>query len=170
MSSSDLPLKPDFDRLYDDHHRWLLNVLKRRIGCFSTAEDLTHDVFLRLLGKTDLPQFREPRAYLASVANGMIIDRHRRKQIEQAWLEVMTTQAADEAMPSAEQEVMIIDALTRIDALLDTLKPRVRQVFIMSRLEGIGYAEIAKQLDVSLSTVQKDMTLALRHCYKVLMG
>lgn len=170
MSSSELHLQTDFGSLYNDHHRWLLGVLWRRLGCFSTAEDMSHDVFVRLLGKSDLPQFREPRAYLASVANGMIIDRHRRKQIEQAWLEVLELQASEETMPSAEQQAMVIDALTQIDALLDKLNPRVRQVFIMSRLEGLGYAQIAERLNVSLSTVQKDMTQALRHCYQVLMG
>lgn len=169
MSGSELSLKTDFDNLYNDHHQWLLGVLRRRLGCFSSAEDMSHDVFVRLLGKSDIPQFREPRAYLASVANGLIIDLHRRKQVEQAWLEVMAVQAEGEAVPSAEQQVIMIDALTRIDALLDKLHPRVRRVFIMSRLEGIAYADIAQQLNVSLSTVQKDMTKAIRHCYQVLM-
>ena len=57
-----------------------------------------------------------------------------------------------------------------IDALLDGLKPRTRRVFLLSRLEGKSYPAIARQLQVSLSTVEKDMAQALRHCYQVLMG
>ena len=167
----DLQLKPPIDLhgLYNDHHHWLLGVLRRRIGCLTTAEDLSHDVFVRLLGRPQLPEFKEPRAYLARMAHGMVIDRHRRLAVEQAWLESIAALPADQA-PSAEEQVLVIDALARLDGLLEKFHPRIQTIFLMSRLEGIAYAEIARRLDVSLSTVQKAMTQALRHCYQILMG
>ncbi len=64
---------------------------------------------------------------------------------------------------------MILDALARMNALLDGLKPRARRVFLLSRLEGLPYTGIGVRLGVSLSTVAKDMALALRHCYQLLM-
>ncbi len=157
------------DAIYLDHGGWLRALLYRRLRCSETAADLTHDVFLRLLGRSALPAFDEPRAYLARIAHGLVVDHHRRQMVERAWLETLAL-LPDEMAPSPEEQLLIVDALARIDALLDGLKPRVRQVFLLSRLEEMSYPAIAAQLNVSLSTVEKDMAQALRHCYQVLMG
>lgn len=157
------------ESLYRDHHSWLRSWLIRRIGCREAAGDLSQDVFVRLLGRGDTAPIDDPRAYLARVAHGLVIDRYRRCRVEAACLDALA--ALPEAlMPSAEDQLIIIDALARIDALLDQLKPRTRQIFLMSRLEGMNYDEIAAHLGVSRSTVQKDLALALRHCYHALMG
>lgn len=155
--------------LYLDHNSWLRNVLRRRVGCSETAADLTQDVFVRLLGRQILPDMNEPRAYLATLAHGLLVDHRRRQALENAWRESLSTLSEDD-VPSPEEQVLIIDALARIDALLSGLKPRVKEVFLMSRLDGKPYPTIALALGVSLSTVEKDMALALRHCYQVLMG
>lgn len=160
--------RPAIDSLYLDHNHWLRNLLCRRLGCPHTAADLTQDVFVRLLGKPALPFMREPRAYLARVAHGLLVDHRRRRALEQAWMETLAAMPED-AAPSPEEQTMIVDALARIDALLQGLKPRVREVFLLSRLEGLAYPRIAEHLGVSLSSVEKDMAAALRHCYRLLM-
>lgn len=154
--------------LYADHRSWLRDLLYRRLRCSETAADLSQDVFVRLLGRP-LPVLLEPRAYLARIAHGLVVDHHRRRDVERAWLETLAA-LPDAVTPSLEEQMLIVDALARIDALLDGLKPRVRQVFLLSRLEEMSYPAIATQLDVSLSTVEKDMAQALRHCYRILMG
>ena len=155
--------------LYLDHSDWLRAYLMRRAACPHTAADLSQDVFLRLLGRQGLPPLQEPRAYLARIAHGLLIDQRRRQALEQAWLETLASMP-EVVVPSAEEQALILDALARIDALLDGLKPRVRQAFLLSRLDGMSYPTIAAQLGVSLSTVEKDMAKALRHCYNVLLG
>ena len=157
------------ESLYRDHHSWLRSWLNRRIGCRESAGDLSHDVFVRLLGRSDAAQIQDPRAYLARMAHGLVIDRYRRQRVEAACLEALAS-VPEDLMPSAEDQLLMIEALARIDALLDKLKPRTRQIFLMARLESLGYDEIARQLDISRSTVQKELALALRHCYQVLMG
>lgn len=157
------------DILYANHNNWLWALLYRRSGCPQTAADLTHDVFLRLLSRSSPPPMQEPRAYLARIAHGLLVDHRRRQALERAWIEAVAAMPQAQA-PSAEEHAMILEALVRIDALLEGLKPRVREVFVLSRLEGKSYPAIARQLAVSLSTVEKDMAQALRHCYRALMG
>jgi len=159
---------PIIETLYRDHYAWLRSWLRRRVACLDTAGDLSQDVFVRLLGRDDNAQIQDPRAYLARVAHGLVIDRHRRQRVETACLEALAS-LPEAVMISPEEQLLMIDALTRIDMLLDQLKPRARQIFLMSRLEGMGYDEIAVRLDISRSSVQKDLALALRHCYQVLM-
>ncbi|SDU03569.1 sigma-70 family RNA polymerase sigma factor [Halopseudomonas salegens] len=164
-----LAAEPSLDRLYSSHNHWLKAVVYRRVGCTETAADLVQDVFIRLLCKDSIPAMDEPRAYLARIAHGLMVDYQRRQALERAWLERLSMLPEDE-MPSPEEHMQIVESLARIDALLDGLKPRVSRVFLLSRLEGLSYPAIARQLDVSLSTVEKDMAQALRHCYHVLMG
>lgn len=169
MSRAESLFQQELHTYYVDHGGWLRGLLYRRLRCTETAADLTQDVFVRLLGRAALPSLDEPRAYLARIAHGLVVDHRRRQLIEQAWLDTLAL-LPDEVAPSPEEQLLIVDALARIDALLDGLKPRVRQVFLLSRLEEMSYPTIAAQLSVSLSTVEKDMAQALRHCYHVLMG
>lgn len=154
--------------LYRDHAGWLRAWLLRRLGCRHTAADLAQDTFVRLLLKSEPATPREPRAYLATIAHGLVVDHHRRRAIERTWLESIAALSPEEA-PSPETRATVLECLARIDALLDGLKPRVRRAFLLSRLDGLSHPRIAETLGVSLSTVEKDMATALRHCYRALL-
>lgn len=154
--------------LYIEHHVWLLNWLRQRLQHRENAADLMQDTFLQLLGRQQpLEDLQQPRAWLVTVAKGLMIDRLRRKRLEQAYLELLAAQP-EALAPSPEERLLLLEALLRIDALLDGLAPKVRKAFLLSRLEGLGYREIADRLSVSLSSVEKYMATAIRHCYLAL--
>ncbi|WP_286762105.1 sigma factor-like helix-turn-helix DNA-binding protein, partial [Pseudomonas sp. UBA2047] len=67
-------------------------------------------------------------------------------------------------VPSAETRWMILETLYRIDAMLRELPARVRHVFLLSQLDGLTYAQIAEQLQVSLVTIKRDMRTAFLAC------
>lgn len=153
--------------MYSDHHRWLCGWLRQRLGNGSDAADLAQDTFVRVLGKSrtpgELSGLREPRAWLATIARGLVIDHVRRQAVEQAYLQALVTLPAPEH-PSPEARCLLIETLVRIDAMLDGLNPKARSAFLLSRLEGMGHAEIATHLGLSLSSVEKHMATAIRHC------
>ena len=66
--------------------------------------------------------------------------------------------------PSPEDRLLVIEALHRIDAMLDALPARTRTVFLLSQLEGLGYEEIAQRLEVSVRTVKRDMRAGFAQC------
>jgi len=155
----------DIAELYRDHHGWLVGWLRRRLGCPHNAGDLAQDTFLRVLGRPQaMAEVHEPRAWLSRIAHGLMVDQFRRQDIERACLEAIASLPANTA-PSPEERLVLVDALVRIDALLDGLAPKVRTAFLLSRLEGLTYPEIAAQLGVGLSSVEKYMATAVRHCY-----
>lgn len=151
--------------LYRDHHGWLVGWLRRRLGCPHNAGDLAQDTFLRILGRPQaMGEVHEPRAWLTRIAHGLMVDQFRRQDIERACLDAIAS-LPEQTAPSPEDRMLLIDALVRIDALLDGLAPKARAAFLLSRLEGLTYPEIAAQLGVGLSSVEKYMAAAVRHCH-----
>lgn len=150
--------------LYLEHHRWLLDWLRRKLGCPHNAADLSHDTFVRVLGRPhELAQVREPRAWLTTIAHGLVVDQARRRDLERSYLDALALQP-EGTCPCAETRAMMLDCLARIDVMLDGLHPKTRTVLLLSRLEGWSYPEIAHQMGASLSTVEKHMAAGLRHC------
>lgn len=134
-----------------------------KLGNASDAADLAHDTFLRLLGRSDIDTLREPRALLTTVAKGLLVNRFQRQALERAYLEALAALPAPLAI-SPEQRLLILETLHDIDAMLDALPPRVRHAFLLAQLDGLGYAEIAVRLGVSLITVKRYMKQAFLQC------
>ncbi|MBA4002871.1 MAG: RNA polymerase subunit sigma, partial [Delftia sp.] len=71
MSSGEFALHNEVQSLYRDHHRWLRDWLRRKLGCSHHAADLAHDTFVRLLGRKERADPVDPRAYLTTIAHGL---------------------------------------------------------------------------------------------------
>lgn len=153
--------------IYQDNHAWLCSWLRRKLSNPADAADLAHDTFVRLLGKpAQAPALREPRAWLTTAAHGLMVDHVRRQSLERAYAETLAL-APPALHPSPEDQLLLLQTLVRIDTMLDGLAPKARTAFLLSRLEGLPYADIATQLGVCLSSVEKYMAAALRHCLTI---
>jgi RNA polymerase sigma-70 factor (ECF subfamily) len=169
MAATDTLLQHRFHDLYADHHGWLVHWLRRRLGCAHGAADLAHDTFLRVLGSGELSGLREPRAYLTTTANRLLIDRARRQRIEQAYLaELALTTERLGSHPSPEQIFAAVEALDQICVALDGLADKPRQAFLLHYLDGETHAAIAARLGVSTKMIQKYLVKALVHCHQAL--
>lgn len=166
MSSGESIQHSEVQALYRDHHRWLRDWLRLKLGCSHNAADLAHDTFVRLLGRKERADPRDPRAYLATIAQGLVVDFFRRNALERAYLASLAA-LPEPQVPSPEERAIVLEALVAIDAMLDGMKPAVRQAFILSQLEGLTYAQIAARLDVTVRTVNNYMIKALEHCYLI---
>ncbi|MDI4097197.1 RNA polymerase sigma factor [Pseudomonas aeruginosa] len=169
MSAGDVSNSEFVGSLYRDHRGWLLAWLNRNLGCRQRAEDLSQDTFVRLLGRPELPGLREPRAFLAKVARGLMIDHFRRAALEQAYLAELAL-VPEAEQPSAEEQYLILEDLHEIDRLLGTLSLKARSAFLYSRLDGMPHAEIAERLGVSVPRVRQYLAQGLRQCYIALYG
>lgn len=150
-------------RIYRDNHAWLQAWLRRRLGCSQQAADLAQDTFLRLMNVQQATQIREPRAWLTTVAHGLVVNFWRRRDIEHAYLQALTDQSAEFA-PSLEEQAIIIDTLLEIDRLLAALPAKVRQAFLWVHFEGLTYQQVADRLQVSERMVKKYMAQAMLSC------
>lgn len=154
--------------LYANHHGWLYGWLQRKLGNASDAADLAHDAFVRVMVSRQLSGQlgEEPRALLAHIAKGLVIDRWRRQDVEQAYLEAVAHLPEPEA-PSPEARLIIIESLMRIDAMLASLPARTRDVFLLAQLEGLTLHQIAERTRTPVITVRRHIHKALMACMAV---
>ncbi|WLG96434.1 sigma-70 family RNA polymerase sigma factor [Pseudomonas sp. FP198] len=151
--------------LYRDHHGWLHAWLRRKLGNHDHAADIAQDTFLRLLVSGRIPGVVEGRSYLTQIARNLVIDQWRRQRIERAYLESIA-HLPEPQTPCLETRAIILETLQKIDAMLDRMPGNVRTAFLLSQFEGLGYAQIAERLQVTVSSVQKYMTRAILACYQ----
>ena len=164
MAGSDSIAQQQLHTLYADHHGWLQAWLRNKLGCMFTAEDLTQDTFLRLMVRPrELDARQSPRAYLTTIAKGLMVDLWRRAEIERAWLAALA-QRPEAALPSAEHQRIIIETLMEVDRILAALADKPRAAFLLAHLHDLSYAEIGERLAVSERMVKKYMAQAMLHC------
>lgn len=166
MSASISSSHPPIDVLYGDHHAWLRGWLQRRLGNAADAADLAHDAFLRLIVKPAPRGFAsdiEARAYLRTMAQGMCINLWHRREIEQAWLDTLAAQPPSHA-PSPERQVIILETLNEVAALLRDLPAKAAKAFMMATVCEIPTREIAAELGVSSRMVCKYVAQVMLRC------
>ena len=157
-------LSADVQLMYREHSHWLIGWLTKKTECPDQAADLAQDTFVRLLKRVGQGErIIKPRAFLAKVARGLLVDHWRRQEIERACLELLAARPEELAISPEEQQI-ILDTLLAIDAMLNTLPRKVRRAFLLSRLDGLSYREIAAELSVSERMVKKYMARAMLHC------
>lgn len=154
-----------FNRLYQEHHEWLVRWIARRTYNRDNAQDIAQDTFIRLLNKPAVyNEIRSPRAWLTKVAGNLVTDDIRRKILEEnyvAYLESMP----ETAYFSPEEQFQLLKLLEQIDQLLSSLRSIEKKAFLMVRLDGLSYKEVASQLGVSLSSIEKYIAKAMFECY-----
>ncbi|MGH8450786.1 sigma factor-like helix-turn-helix DNA-binding protein, partial [Pseudomonas sp.] len=88
---------------------------------------------------------------------------------EQAYLtELMLSPESEH--PSPEEQQLILEDLKAIDRPLGKLSSKARAAFLYNRLDGLGHAEIAHRLGVSVPRVRQYLAQGIRQCYVALYG
>lgn len=167
MSAPSVPAQQAIETLYGDHHGWLRGWLRKKLGNAFDAADLAHDTYVRILASGSTPNAEQSRRHLTQVANGLLIDLYRRRQIEAAYLEGIALLPEAQA-PSEEARALVMEALVEIDTILHKLPAKARMALLLRKLDGLSYIEIAERLHVSVSSVEKYVAAALLACYQAL--
>jgi RNA polymerase sigma-70 factor (ECF subfamily) len=123
------------------------------------GEDLLHDAYVSMAGLATAP--RNDEAFLVHAAINRGRDAYRRETVRGAGEEPAAIDWLRDPSP-IQDEVMIARArLERVREGIDRLSPRTREVFLMQRLDGYRYREIAERLGISQSAVEKHMAKAM---------
>jgi RNA polymerase sigma-70 factor (ECF subfamily) len=140
-------------------------LLARRVPP-EAAEDLLQDLFLKVASQPIGP-VAEPRAYLYRMLDNLLLDSRRaagrRAGREQAWMTAGRGAALDlDDRPSAERQLIDRERLDMVSAALGELPERTLLIFSRFRIDGAPQKEIAAELGISVSAVEKHLQRAYR--------
>lgn len=151
---------------FEAHYDELLRFLTRRTGSADRAADVAQHTYLRLaLAPEPSSPIGDPRAYVFRVAGNLAIDTMRKEGRIAARTALADRAAAlADPAPSPETALLARERLALLDEALAGLPAKARRALLMSRLDGLTFAQIAAELGVSESMVAKYIAQALRAC------
>ena len=155
------------EQVLAEHGPALRRFLRTRLALESDREDVTQDVFLRLSAVEGLEgkltdDFKSTQSYLFSIANNLIRDRQRRarvRQVEQH--EPFDDNQSHQITPTPEEIAVTRQEIDRMQQAFNALGPRCRHTFVLSRFQHMSYRQIAAELGITASMVEKHISRAL---------
>jgi RNA polymerase sigma factor (sigma-70 family) len=154
----------DLEAAFRAHASELRNFLSRRLRCRETAADIAQETYLKLISSPPIVEpVRNRRALLFQVARNLAVDhlrgRRRSATLEQG-LKAMY-EVSGETPPGTEETLIASDQIDSLRAALATLPSPTKEIFELSRLQGLPRDTVAHQLGVSGSTVAKHLAFAV---------
>lgn len=142
----------------------LVAFFRRRCRNAAEAEDLAQDVVLRALAHSQSISPARATGYVFQIAANRWRDRGRRLLSHRncvAWDEQSALVVSDGFSP--EREVGAQQELAHVLGALQELGQRTREVLMLCRLERMKHAEIAREMGISVSSVEKHLVRAMTH-------
>ncbi|CAI3793855.1 putative RNA polymerase sigma factor FecI [Pseudomonas sp. MM221] len=152
----------ELELAFKAHAGELRAFLYRQLRNTDTAADLVQETYLRMLRQPPRGPVLNLRSLLFRIARNLVIDQARsrgtRGQHDEgmAYLYEVTGES-----PEPFAEVAARRELALMAEALQRLPPRCQEIFLLCRLEGMAHKAVAEQLGVSVSTVEKQLAIAL---------
>lgn len=156
-----------YEKLFKQYYNPLLRFAYRYVNNETIAENIIHDVFLFLWNERNKLDFAvNIKTYLFNAVKNRCIDHLRRKKTENRYkiLNIVLdieTQNPETILINKEFETAIKDAL-------NDLPEKRREIFVMNRFDRLTYSEIASILNISIKTVETQMSRSLKFLRKKL--
>lgn len=151
-----------FYQLYQRYSRRLYGFVIRYIKREQDAEEIVQDVFVKIWeARAKIDVYSSFESFLFTIAYNTTISLFRKRASEERYLEHLKLLQQVKAAPDLNDEIHFNELNQKVQALLDKLTPRQREIFRLSREEGFTHDEIAKQLGISVLTVKKHITNTL---------
>jgi RNA polymerase sigma-70 factor (family 1) len=148
-----------FSSVFHKHAKSLRNFLLYKYGDEAAAEDIVQEAFIKLWQNCSQVSLEKAKSYLYTVANNLSLNRlaHQKVKLNYATQNIQKTTTIESPDYLIEEEQFKDKLLKAIDSLNETQ----RVAFLMHRIDGKKYAEIAEELNISVKAVEKRIHLAL---------
>jgi RNA polymerase sigma-70 factor (ECF subfamily) len=153
-----------FEALYFQYATKLAAFVTPYANSKEDVEEAVQETFLAVwLNRSNIDPNQSFSAYLFTIAKNFAL-KIIRKNIQQTLLEqnlslLQTSKGTDQP----DKTLLASELENELNQLVEQLPQRARQVFLLRRMEGLTNKEIAEKLDISISTVENHINVALRH-------
>jgi RNA polymerase sigma-70 factor, ECF subfamily len=151
-----------FSNLFERYAFNLLNVARMYINHREEAEEIVQETFYRVWKyRANMDPELSFKAYIITIAKRLIFNQAKKRMHELAYQEYFIKNFTEKNNPIDE----IIDFKEldqKIRTAIDDLPPKRKEVFVLSRDHGLSTLEIAKKLNISVSTVENQINKAIK--------
>jgi len=150
--------------LFNKHRSALLRHVERLVHSREDAAELVQETYLRVMRHVQTSRFEAAaRAYLFQTATNLARDHYRRQRFrDHQRLDEVPEVALSADGPAPDQAADADQVYALLRAAIEALPPVTRAVFLKARVDNLGYAEIARQLGISIRTVERRVAEALQ--------
>jgi len=145
--------KEEFKIVYNEYFDAIRDFVFYHCGNSETASDIAQDVFMKIWENQLKLDNSRIKSLLYRMATNMYIDDFRRRLVHVEYENYIKTVNNVEFSP--EEKMIFKDLVTAYSKALEQLPDRQRAVYLMSREEGLKYAEIADTFGISVKMVEK---------------
>lgn len=151
-----------FDTIYEKYCRRLFGFVVRYVKLESDAEEIVQDVFVKLWeNRKQINAYLSFESYLFTISYNSAISLLRKRIHEKKYLEHLKYIQQEHNAPPLTDELYFNELNSKIQSLLSELTPRQKEIYQLSREEGLTHDEIAKKLGISANTVKNHMVSVL---------
>jgi RNA polymerase sigma-70 factor (ECF subfamily) len=157
--------RTEFKYLFDTHFDAVRNYIYFRSGDVNLATDIAQDTFLRVWEKQIKIEENKKKALLLKIAGDLFISNYRKSKTALQFKLTVKKEIFDQ---TPEDQLQFEELKQKYEEALARLSEKQRTVFLMSRMEGLKYHEIATTLNISVKAVEKRMKNALEFLRQVI--
>ena len=149
------------EALFNKYYYNLCDFAFQFVRSFDLTEEVVSDVFLKIWkNRHDLVITGNFKAYMYTATRNQALNYLQKEKREWTSLDELKEESSKRYRP--DEELMFQELENRIEILINTLPPRRKVIFKLSRIEGLTYQEIADILSISIHTVQNQMVSAVK--------
>ena len=151
-----------FYNIYERYCKRLYGFVFRYIKQEDDADEIVQEVFVKLWeARSNIDVYSSFDSFLFTIAYNTTMSLFRKRIKERKYLEYLQSIQQIENAPDIIEEIHFNELNSNFQSLLKQLTPRQKEIFLLSREEGLTHEEIAKKLGISVNTVKKHMTNTL---------
>ena len=152
-----------FDEIYKRYNKLLYGFAFRIVKFSQDAEDIVHDVFLKLWqNRTGIDEKMSFRSYLFTIAYHTTISILRKKTVSDEYVEALK-KLQNEGSNDVDIEMEFNELNNKLQSEIEKLPQRQKEIYRLSREKGLTYSQIAGELNISVNTVENHMAKALKY-------
>lgn len=150
-----------FESLFHFYYGYLCLYAQKIIKNEAASEEIVQDLFVKLWEKREqLTIETSVKNYLFRSVKNLCLNFIQHNKTKESYSRFILSEA--EKNPAFEENFPEIDLAGKIEESIQLLPEKRREIFRLSREEGLKYREIAKKLNISIKTVETQMSLAIK--------
>jgi RNA polymerase sigma factor (sigma-70 family) len=150
-------------RLFSEHNESLIQFLATRLRSVQEAKEVAQEAYVRLLSLEDSGAVSFLRAFLFKTAANLAVDRIRSRNRQQQALDAGLCDESREA-PTPDREAASAQEVEIVRRLIGELPPKCRHAFLMHRVHGAEFSQIAQEMGLSERMVRHYVLRAVLYC------